>query len=364
MKFTIKNISDSTLVADGTADFNGGVLKIYYDTQEDERKLLKEISLSDIAVNVQSSEIDISTELENTDDIDFSKKLTLLFDGTIGNERGLSVTKLGICANAAGFYFNYGVLKEENNEKFVYYHNNPLEMGAIVNIDLYALTDQGEIFTGFSPECYQNFFFAVIYDLQGEKEHDKFFHTNEQNQTYYVPLQEQMALKDTGNYYTFMPDKSRFIEGEYHEQLKINFDKYNDRRLSPTKMMITDTYFITDNADYLQDRDMNATFVYAKLYSDDLTSSQSSFDHPVYYQLYCDTNLYNPADFNITNSESTTNWFNLTPNPNLDFISVSSSVDQVDITKVNNNTIHIEKNGYNGSFVATYLLEFYLSDNY
>ncbi len=365
-KFTIKNISDSTLVADGAADFNEGVLKIYYDTKENERKLLKEVPLSNIVVNAQSEEIDITNELDLHDDIDSSKKLTLLFDGTIGTQRGLSVTKLGICANAAGFYFNYEVLKEKDNEKFVYYHDNPLEMGAIVNIDLYALDSQGEIFTDFSPECYQNFFFAVVYDLKGEKGHDKFFDTNEQNQTHYVPLQDQMALKDTGNYYTFMPDKSRFKNGEYHEQLKINFDKYNNRRLSPTKMMITDTYFITDEADYLQDRDMNVTFVYARLHNDDLATAESSFDLAVHYLLYCDTDLYNPEDFNITNaeSESSIDWFLLTPNPNLDFMSVSSSVAQVDITKVNSNTIHIEKNGYNGSINISYSFKSYLSDNY
>ncbi len=92
----IKNISDPTLVAEPeTVTFkSGGTFWIYYETYNREAKYLYYLSLpSDLAAG-DSVSIDLTTYLENPSvqaDIGEAKKITVFYDGTIGEEKGHSV---------------------------------------------------------------------------------------------------------------------------------------------------------------------------------------------------------------------------------------------------------------------------------
>ena len=93
---TIKNISDPSLVASPeTVTFKaGGTFWIYYETYNRETKYLYYLILpSDLTVD-ESVSIDLTVYLENASvqaDIGSEKKITVFYDGIIGEENGHSV---------------------------------------------------------------------------------------------------------------------------------------------------------------------------------------------------------------------------------------------------------------------------------
>ena len=90
---TIKNISDPNLVASADiVKFNDKTYEVYYETDNNETIHLKNcVAPNPLSVN-GSFECDISQELENNKDkIGKAQKLTVIYDGIIGNEKGVSV---------------------------------------------------------------------------------------------------------------------------------------------------------------------------------------------------------------------------------------------------------------------------------
>jgi len=92
----VTNVSvPSTVAGDDIVTFKkGGTLEVYYDNKKGERKL---VGAKILGANWEVKDsvvipLDISLGLYN--DMDDSKTLTIVYDGDIGNERGLSVTTL------------------------------------------------------------------------------------------------------------------------------------------------------------------------------------------------------------------------------------------------------------------------------
>jgi len=90
---TIKNVSDPNLVASANiVKFKDKIYKIYYETDNNETYLLKECIAPDALDINDSFECDISQELENNKDkIGKAQKFTVIYDGIIGTEKGVSV---------------------------------------------------------------------------------------------------------------------------------------------------------------------------------------------------------------------------------------------------------------------------------
>jgi len=89
----ITNISDPSLVSnEDVVSFKENRYKVYYETDENQTFLLKEcIAPYPLKVN-DSFDCDISQELTNKQNvIGQAKKLSIVYDGIIGNERGISV---------------------------------------------------------------------------------------------------------------------------------------------------------------------------------------------------------------------------------------------------------------------------------
>jgi len=88
---TIKNISDPNLVA-SSIKFSDKTYKVYYETDNNETYPLKDCIASNALSKDDSFECDISQELEDKkNEIGKAQKLTVIYDGIIGNEKGVSV---------------------------------------------------------------------------------------------------------------------------------------------------------------------------------------------------------------------------------------------------------------------------------
>jgi len=90
---TIKNVSNPTLVASNDiVKFNDKVYSVYYETDNNETYHLKDCQAPTTLDVNESFDCDISQELkDNKDKIGKAQKLTIIYDGVIGNERGVSV---------------------------------------------------------------------------------------------------------------------------------------------------------------------------------------------------------------------------------------------------------------------------------
>jgi len=90
---TIKNVSDPSLVASADiVKFSDNTYKVYYETDNNETYLLQDCTAPNALDVNESFECDISQKLEDKkNEIGKAQKLTVIYDGIIGNEKGVSV---------------------------------------------------------------------------------------------------------------------------------------------------------------------------------------------------------------------------------------------------------------------------------
>ncbi|NPA60495.1 MAG: VWA domain-containing protein [Epsilonproteobacteria bacterium] len=91
---TIKNVSVPNLVAsEDIVKFNDSTYKVYYETDNNETYLLQDCTATNALSVDDSFECDISQKLEERkNEIGKAQKLTVIYYGTIGNEKGVSVS--------------------------------------------------------------------------------------------------------------------------------------------------------------------------------------------------------------------------------------------------------------------------------
>ncbi len=97
----IKNISDINLVADyNIVTFQGGKFDIYYEDENNQTKFLTDCELGNSFAPEQNITCYISSDLENIEsELGEEQKLTIIYDGFIGNEEGIAVTKFNGCSS-------------------------------------------------------------------------------------------------------------------------------------------------------------------------------------------------------------------------------------------------------------------------
>jgi len=141
---TIKNNSNSSLVASpDVVTFNNGKFEIYYDDSSSNRAKLTECEVDTLLPN-ESITCDISSELQNVN----AENLIIIYDGTIGQERGLAVKVIDAPTLGGGDNLNPPTLEGGVNIVPIeggFKINSQEAQGEVDRYEFYRSTTTGEL---------------------------------------------------------------------------------------------------------------------------------------------------------------------------------------------------------------------------
>ncbi len=252
------------------------------------------------------------------------------------------------------FIVEWNFAIEDGNRKYVYYANNPQEMGAKLAFRVSAIDNDGYIFTDLDNGCYpDDLNVTLTFDIEGEKNLKSNIQYKDDNSS----LTQLNTLKEKSNLYSFSIKTSDFVNGSVIKEIKINFGRATNITKQPMKMTITDinaslgTIFGNDSID------KSVTFVYAAAYvpSINLTGySKASIN--VSYEIYCDTYAVEECIIPFgRESEDHVRWFIAEGDSNFDFSNPRARSSGLVVEKLSNNTILaiLEDNPYGNKIYYT-----------
>jgi len=240
------------------------------------------------------------------------------------------------------FIVDWDFAIEEGNREYVYYANNPQEMGARLMFRISSLDSDGYMFTELDNSCYSgDVNVTLTFDAKGVKN----LNSNIQYKDTDTSLKPFDTLKESGNTYSFMIKKSDFINGAATKEIKINFDRAKNIAVSPMMLTITDINASLGDINGNDSTDKSVTFVYARANGVDQGSRGSLLNAKIYYEVYSGSDS-NRRDFNINGREShnSVHWYMIDGDNNLNYSSPRAKYGSLNARKLNNNLIELSLN--------------------
>ena len=239
------------------------------------------------------------------------------------------------------FIVEWDFAVEDGNREYIYYANNPQEMGARLAFRISAIDNEGYMFTEFDNGCYgDDVNVTLTFDALGEKSLKSNIQYKDDNSS----LAQLDALKEKANLYSFSIKTSDFVNGSVIKEAKINFDRAANITKQPMKMTITDINASLGSVVGNDSIDKSATFIYARANGVDhgFARGYSSVGAKVYYEVHCNREC-NKADFGINGAESETSpyWYIVDNDYNLDYSSPYALYNGITVSKANNDYIQL-----------------------
>ncbi len=165
---------------------------------------------------------------------------------------------------------------ESGNDKYVYYSNDPIEMGAKLSIDIKP-SNTSDI---------KDLTVILSFDAQGNKNLTSIIKDADTNAT----LEPFDELLDNDNKYIIELTKDDFNGNSYHKEIKINFSREVGKAVAPLKL--TFKRLKLENSNDTFEINKSVIFVYAAVNAHSTLYVQGSrnMEFNVYFSAYCNPN--------------------------------------------------------------------------